>query len=81
MLRSVVLTGLVVLAPVGLAIAQTFPLDATPTRIELPKDYATTFQRYDMVDKPDRKIVRFLYVNKDALAKVKPGEPFRMASN
>lgn len=76
MLRSVVLASLVILAPGGLAMAQTFPPDATPTRIELPKDYATTFQRYDMVDKPDRKIVRFLYVNKDALAKVKPGEPF-----
>lgn len=50
--------------------------DATLTRVTLPKDFATTFQRYDMVDKQDRKIVRFLYVNKDALAKVVPDQPF-----
>jgi hypothetical protein len=52
------------------------PVEPTPTRVVLPKDFATTFQRYDMVDKVDRKIVRYLYVNKDALAKVTPGEPF-----
>lgn len=56
--------------------AQSPPVDATPTRVTLPKDFATTFQRYDMVDKQDRKIVRFLYVNRDALAAIRPGEPF-----
>lgn len=56
--------------------AQSPPTDATPTRVVLPKDFATTFQRYDMVDKVDRKIVRYLYINKEALAGVKPGEPF-----
>lgn len=61
---------------VSAGVAQSPPADATPTRITLPKDFTTTFQRYDVVDKPDRKIVRFLYVNKDALAAIKPGEPF-----
>lgn len=61
---------------VGMAQAQTAPpADATPTRVTLPKDFATTFQLYDKVDKLDRKIVRFLYINKEALAKVAPGEP------
>ncbi len=69
------------LAPIFMAIAsvswaQTPPADATPTRVELPKDFARTFHLYDKVDKVDRKIVRYLYVNKDALAQVKPGEPF-----
>lgn len=52
------------------------PVEPTLTRVALPKDFATAFQRYDMVDKVDRKIVRYLYVSKDSLANVKPGEPF-----
>ena len=61
----------------GSALAQAaVPADATPTRITLPKDYATAFQRYEIVDRADRKIARFLFVNKDALANVKAGEPF-----
>lgn len=57
------------------ATAQQPPADATPTRVTLPRDFTTTFQRYDMVDKADRKIVRFLYVNKEALAGIAPGQP------
>ena len=73
---KMLLSGMVVLGFASIAVAQTPSADATPTRVVLPKDYASTFQRYDMVDKTDRKIVRYLYVNKDALAKVKPGEAF-----
>ncbi len=76
MIRHFILAGLFGAVTIGFVQGQSFPLDATPTRIAFPKDFATGFQRYDMVDKPDRKIVRFLYVNKDALAKVKPGQPF-----
>jgi hypothetical protein len=50
--------------------------DATFTRVALPADFATSFKLYDKVDKPDRKIVRYLYINPQALAAVKPGEPF-----
>lgn len=62
----------------GVAGAQTAPApaEATPTRVTLPKDFAKTFQLYDKVDKADRKIVRFLYVNKAVLDNVRPGEPF-----
>lgn len=62
---------------IGLAlpvVAQQAPTP-TPTRVEMPKDLATAFQLYDKVDRPERKITRFLYVNREALAKVKPGEP------
>lgn len=67
---------------VGLVMAATMPApraqqaDATFTRVEMPKDLAGGFQLYDKVDKPDRKITRYLYVNKAALAQVKDGEPF-----
>lgn len=73
---SVLVSAVIAFGLVPGASAQTPPADATPTRVELPKDFVKTFQRYDMVDKADRKIVRFLYVNKDALAKVTPGQPF-----
>lgn len=59
----------------GIAMGQSAPpADATPTRVTMPKDLSG-FQLYDKVDKVDRKIVRYLYINKDALAKVMPGEP------
>ena len=75
---ALLVTGCLALAGTSTVFAQTAPapVEATPTRVALPADFAGTFQLYDKVDKPDRKIVRFLYVNKDALAKVKPGEPF-----
>lgn len=71
-------TGCLALAGGSPILAQTTPAaaEATPTRVAFPADFAKTFQLYDKVDKLDRKIVRYLYVNKDALAKVKPGEPF-----
>jgi hypothetical protein len=61
----------------GIASAQQAPAPQEPTftRVEMPKDLST-FQLYDKVDKPDRKITRYLYINKGALAKVKDGEPF-----
>ncbi|CAN1526209.1 Cytochrome P460 [Rhabdaerophilaceae bacterium] len=65
----------------SVSVSQTAPTttaepDTAATRISFPSDYATAFKRYDMVDKVDRKIVRFLYINPQALAAVKPGEPF-----
>ncbi len=50
---------------------------AGPERIAFPEGYQTTFVRYATVDKPEREppIVRFFYVNKDALAAAKAGDP------
>lgn len=70
------LIGASVFAGAGMAQTAPAPTEATPTRVAFPRDFAKTFQLYDKVDKADRKIVRFLYVNKDALANVRPGEPF-----
>ncbi len=50
--------------------------EATFTRVAFPTDFAKNFRLYDKVDKPDRKIVRYLYVNPQVLPNVKPGEPF-----
>jgi len=46
-----------------------------PENVVLPSDYQTRFIRYATVDKPERKIVRFLYVNPEAFAAAKKGTP------
>ena len=47
---------------------------AGPEKIAHPAGYATEFVRYFTVDRPDRKIVRFFYVNREALEVVEPGQ-------
>lgn len=71
-----IVLGASALTGIGAAQTAPAPVEATPTRVKFPKDFEKTFQLYDKVDKADRKMVRFLYVNKGALADVKPGEPF-----
>ncbi|MDN3523576.1 cytochrome P460 family protein [Halomonas ramblicola] len=50
---------------------------AGPENVDFPENYASTFVRYTTVDKPDRDppIVRFMYINTDALAEARPDEP------
>lgn len=45
--------------------------------VPFPDGYASRFERYATVDRPDRDppIVRFLYVNKQALEQAREGEP------
>lgn len=43
--------------------------------VKFPTGYQTQFVRYATVDKPDKKKVRFFYVNPEALASAKPGTP------
>jgi Cytochrome P460 len=46
-----------------------------PTNVAFPANYASAFIRYATVDKPDRKIIRYLYVNPEAFAAARKGEP------
>lgn len=48
---------------------------AGPDRVALPSDYAERFVVYNTVDRPDRQIVRFMYVSPDSHARAKAGEP------
>ena len=63
----------------GLALAQQAPAPARytpgPHNIELPPGWETRFIRYATVDRPDRKIIRHLYVNPEAFAAARPGGP------
>jgi hypothetical protein len=58
----------------GLAVAQT-AYKPGPENVALPAAYQSTFVRFAMIDKPERKIIRFLYVNPEALAAARPGAP------
>ncbi len=69
-------TGLL-LAAAGLAPGHAqAPAAATagPLNITLPPDWESRFIRYATVDKADRKIIRFLYVNPEAFAAARPGQ-------
>jgi hypothetical protein len=48
---------------------------AGPEKIAYPADWATKYTLYGVVDRPDRNLVRFFYVNPDALAQAKAGQP------
>lgn len=67
--------GAIVMASAA-ALSQGALPDTTVTRAKLPPDYAKAFQLYDKVDKSDRKIVRFLYVNREILPQVSADAPF-----
>jgi hypothetical protein len=58
----------------GAAVFLVAPLFATPDRVKLPEQYSSGFVLYNKVDRPDRKRVRFMYVNPEAHARAKPGE-------
>jgi hypothetical protein len=58
----------------GATVAVAVPLFATPDRVKLPEAYKTGFVLYNKVDRPDRKRVRFMYVNPDAHASAQPDE-------
>jgi hypothetical protein len=47
-----------------------------PHNISVPADWQASFIRYATVDKPDRKIIRNIYVNPEAFAQIRKGEPF-----
>lgn len=51
------------------------PLIAGPERIAFPEGFAEDWVLYNQVDRPDRKRIRFMYVNPEADAAARPGEP------
>jgi hypothetical protein len=72
--HPILLAVMLVLA--GAVAAQTrAPYAPGPQNIDLPADWQTRFIRYATVDKPDRKIIRHMYVNPEAFAAVRAGQP------
>jgi hypothetical protein len=50
-------------------------VSAQANRVEVPTDYMTGYVLYDKVDKPDRKIIRFLYISPQAASLRDAGRP------
>lgn len=67
--------ALLVVALATAALAQQRPYTTGPHNIELPADWQQRFIRYTTVDKPDRKIIRNIYINPEAFAALRPGTP------
>lgn len=64
------------LAPLaGVAIAQRAAYTPGPHNITLPEGWETRFIRYATVDNATRKIVRHMFVNPEAFAAARPGQP------
>jgi hypothetical protein len=74
-MNRIAFAALAVAAFTGGALAQTRTYTPGPQNIELPADWAQRFIRYTTVDKPDRKIIRNIYINPEAFAALRPGQP------
>jgi len=75
-MRNILLAGAALLAVTGFAASQPrTPYATGPQNIELPADWQARFIRYATVDKPDRKIIRHMYVNPEAYAATRAGQP------
>lgn len=62
-------------AALGAAMAQPRAYTPGPHNVALPPDWQQRFIRYTTVDKPDRRIIRNIYINPEAYAALRPGEP------
>ncbi|MGG5812446.1 cytochrome P460 family protein [Falsiroseomonas sp. CW058] len=76
MRRIAIAAGAALIGMAALAAAQTpAPYAPGPHNIVLPPDWEARFIRYATVDKPDRRIIRHMYVNPDAYAATRAGQP------
>lgn len=60
---------------VAFAVGYTASVLAGPDRVAFPQDYADRFVLYNQVDRPDRNIVRFMYVSPDTHDRAAGGMP------
>jgi hypothetical protein len=75
------LAAVALLAALGTAaLAQPRPYTPGPHNIDLPPDWQQRFIRYTTVDKPDRKIIRNMYINPEAFAGLRAGQPLPYGS-
>lgn len=75
MLAGAVALGLVAVGGMGAGAQPRAPYTPGPHNIELPADWQSRFIRYATVDKADRKIIRHMYVNPEAYAATRAGQP------
>ncbi|MDX6751713.1 cytochrome P460 family protein [Geminicoccaceae bacterium 1502E] len=69
------MTSPAILGACTLALLASAAALAGPERIAWPEGYAERFVLYNMVDRPDRGTVRFMYVDRASHDAARPGEP------
>jgi hypothetical protein len=74
-MRTIMLAAGAVLLTLTAAAQPRAPYAPGPRNIELPADWPARFIRYATVDKADRKIIRHMYVNPEAYAATRAGQP------
>lgn len=74
-MNRIVIAALAGMVVAGGVAAQQRGYAPGPQNIALPADWQQRFIRYTTVDKPDRKIIRNLYINPEAFAALRPGQP------
>lgn len=74
-MRAALPAALAALLALAAAAQSPAPYTPGPHNITLPADWEARFIRYATVDKADRKIIRHLYVNPEAYAVTRPGQP------
>ncbi len=76
MKRSAILAAMLLAGAAGTAaLAQPRPYVTGPQNIALPSDWQQRFVRYSTVDNPTRKIIRNIFINPEAFAALRPGQP------
>ena len=75
MRRPALLAAALALPLAAAALAQQAAYTPGPHNISLPEGWEGRYIRYAMVDRADRKIIRHLYVNPEAFAAARPGQP------
>jgi hypothetical protein len=68
------LLAVVAAAAAGVAFAQQGGYTPGAHNVVLPPDWAAQFVRYATVDKPDRRIIRNMYINPEAFAALRAGQ-------
>jgi hypothetical protein len=63
------------LSAVALLTIAAAPGSPGPQPFELPADWEMRLLRYATVDVPDRKVVRHIHANPEALSEARPGQP------
>ena len=71
-MRKLTIAAACVALGFGLAI---HAASAGPDKVQIPMNYASTYQKIAVIDRYDNKTIRTVYMNPDAWAAAKPGQP------
>jgi len=75
MRRALIASACALAATGAVALAQPRSYTPGPANIELPADWQSRFIRYAVVDNAERRLVRNIFINPEAFAEARAGQP------